>query len=116
MKLQEALTTLIGYSGITSALVVDSDGLLIEAATENATINLDELAAVASLSLQQVSKLSSTRLVQMFLEFVDEFLIIEALDDELVLVIGATTPANIGLIRTVVKKHRQDIAQAASAL
>lgn len=115
MDLQDVLRRITGYNGIGVALLVGRDGLMIDGVSVTEEDDLEELAAIVSSSLAQTEQLGTQlqrgALVQMLMEFEELMIVVETIGDD-ILVVTAPKPANIGLIRTAMRKHRDELLQA----
>jgi predicted regulator of Ras-like GTPase activity (Roadblock/LC7/MglB family) len=113
---REGLSHLVAYDGVTLALLVGRDGLLIDGIAKSSDSDLDSVAAIVSNLTMQAERVGTQieqgTLAQMILEFGAFFVVVEPLGED-VLVVGATKPANLGLLRTAMKRHRDEVLAAA---
>ena len=97
MDLAEILASMVADDGLSVALVVGGDGLLVEGQCRGASIDLPALAAMASRSLNDLHHLAraldagATR--RMRLRFDHYELLIESLTDTDILVAGVSSAA-----------------------
>ena len=113
---REGLSRLIEYGGVTLALLVGRDGLLIDGVAKDQESDLESLAAIISNLMTQSehvgAQIEQGSLAQMILEYGTFFVVVEPLGDDIV-VVGADKPANLGLLRTAMKRHREELLSAA---
>ncbi|GAC1434815.1 MAG: hypothetical protein NVSMB65_08830 [Chloroflexota bacterium] len=113
---REGLSRLIEYDGVTLALLVGRDGLLIDGVARNQDGDLESLAAIISNLMTQAERVGAQieqgALAQMILEYGPFFVGVEPLGDDII-VVGADKPANLGLLRTALKRHRDELLSAA---
>ena len=117
-SIQELLQSFIKVRGVRSALVVGSDGLVLESSlsSEGEPVDVDAVGAVAASGLVPALELGIQTghgsLTQAIYEYRDALIVIEALGDDAVLVIVTDLLANLGLLRLQARKARPDLARA----
>lgn len=112
----EVLSRVTDYEGITLALLVGRDGLLIDGTSKSTDQDLENLAALVSSLMTQAERAGDQSkqgaLAQMIVEYAEGYIAVEPLEDDII-VVGADKPANLGLLRTAVKRHREELLAAA---
>ncbi len=115
MTVKEGLERVAAYDGVRLALLVGRDGLLIEGVSKNEEEDLENLGAVVSHLMTQAERAGGLSqqgaLAQMVLDFEGGFLAVETLGEDFI-VVGADHPAYIGLLRTAMKRHRDELIAA----
>ncbi|MFM7198087.1 MAG: roadblock/LC7 domain-containing protein [Chloroflexota bacterium] len=117
-SIQELLHSFIKIRGVRSALVVGSDGLVLESAlsSEGESVDIEAVGAVAASGLVPGIDLGLQtghgKLTQAIYEYQDAIIVIEALGDDAVLVIVTHLLANLGLLRLQARKARPDLSRA----
>ncbi len=117
-SIQELLHAFIKIRGVRSALVVGSDGLVLESAlsSEGDPVDVEAVGAVAASGLVPAFELGIQTghgsLTQAIYEYRDALIVIEALGDDAVLVIVTDLLANLGLLRLQARKARQELSRA----
>lgn len=117
-SIQEALQSFIQVRGVRAALIVGSDGLVLESvlAPDATSIDVDAVGAVAASGLVPAvevgAQTSQGPLVQAIYEYRDGVIVIESLGDDAVLVIVTHIVANLGLLRLQARKSRTELGQA----
>ena len=113
---QEGLSRLMEYDGVTLAVLVGRDGLLIDGMAKDGDSDLESLSAIISNLMTQAERVGSQieqgALAQMILEYGPFFAVVEPLGEDIV-VVGADKPASLGLLRTAIKRHRNELLTAA---
>lgn len=113
---RDGLSRVTDYEGITLALLVGRDGLMIDGVSKNADQDLENMAAVISSLMTQAERAGEQSqqgaCAQLIVEYADGFIAVEPLGDDII-VVGADKPANLGLLRTAVKRHRDELLAAA---
>ncbi|RRR78350.1 MAG: roadblock/LC7 domain-containing protein [Candidatus Viridilinea halotolerans] len=101
------------------AAVVATDGLLIESTAEP-DVDVDAICAVASNGLAMAESLGREidkgGAIQTMLEYEDGIVVIEPISREAMLLLLANTRDDLGYVRFLVAKHREDMADAISAI
>jgi predicted regulator of Ras-like GTPase activity (Roadblock/LC7/MglB family) len=123
MSSTESLATLLGRlqvaGGVDLVAVVSSDGFLIEAAhTEG--LDAEEFAAVATngLMVAKAIGMESARgaIDSAIFEYDGGTIIINALDEELVLILMASPGVNLGRLRLLARRYREELIAAAATI
>src|SRR5690349_16145745 len=118
VTMREGLSRVTEYEGVTFALLVGRDGLLIDSISKSGEADLENLAAIISNLMTQAERVGEQieqgALAQMILEYEAFFVAVEPLGDDIV-VVGADKPANLGLLRTAIKRHRDELLSAAQS-
>ena len=103
--------------GVTAAVLVGQDGLLLhgEMAADAVDFDLEAIGALAASSLpaahDTVAEIGPGRLVQAVLEHEGGVVVIEPIEDVAVLVIAAAAAANLGLLRVTTRRLRRELEQ-----
>lgn len=123
MSTTESLATLLGRlqvaGGVDLVAVVSSDGFLIEAAHDDG-MDAEEFAAVATNGLM-VAKAIGLEIARgsvdsAIFEYDGGTVVINALDDDLVLILLANPGVNLGRLRLLAKRYREELLAAAGAV
>jgi len=123
MSTSESLATLLGrlqiVGGVDLVAVVSSDGFLIEAAhTEG--LDAEELAAVATNGLMVAKaigmELRRGAIDSVIFEYGKGTLMMNALDEELVLLLLANPGVNLGRLRLLARRYHNELLVAAGAI
>jgi predicted regulator of Ras-like GTPase activity (Roadblock/LC7/MglB family) len=123
MSTTESLATLLGRlqvaGGVDLVAVVSSDGFLIEAAHDDG-MDAEEFAAVATNGLM-VAKAIGLEIARgsvdsAIFEYSGGTVVINALDDDLVLILLANPGVNLGRLRLLAKRYREELLAAAGAV
>jgi predicted regulator of Ras-like GTPase activity (Roadblock/LC7/MglB family) len=118
-KLRSLLGRFRTVESIELAAVVATDGLLIESAARPG-VDVDAICAVASNGLAMAESLgreiAKGGAVQTMLEYEQGLVVIEPISGEAMLLLLATAPEDLGYVRFLVAKHREDMAEAISAI
>jgi predicted regulator of Ras-like GTPase activity (Roadblock/LC7/MglB family) len=117
------LKTLLGrfraVESIELAAVVATDGLLIESAA-SPEVDVDAICAVASNGLAMAEALGREidkgGAVQTMLEYEDGLVLIEPISGDAMLLLLANARDDLGYVRFLVAKHRDDMVDALSAI
>ena len=123
MSSTESLATLLGRlqvaGGVDLVAVVSSDGFLIEAA-HNEGLDAEEFAAVATngLMVAKAIGMESARgaIDSAIFEYDGGTVVINALDDELVLILLASPGVNLGRLRLLARRYREELIAAAATI
>jgi predicted regulator of Ras-like GTPase activity (Roadblock/LC7/MglB family) len=123
MSSNESLATLLGRlqvaGGVDLVAVVSSDGFLIEAA-HNEGLDAEEFAAVATngLMVAKAIGMESARgaIDSAIFEYDGGTVVINALDDELVLILMASPGVNLGRLRLLARRYREELVAAAATI
>jgi predicted regulator of Ras-like GTPase activity (Roadblock/LC7/MglB family) len=122
MSTSESLATLLGRlqiaGGIDLVAVVSSDGFLIEAAhTED--LDAEEVAGVATNGLMVAKaigmELKRGAIGSMIFEYGQGTLMMNALDEELILLLLADPGVNLGRLRLLARRYHDELLLAAGA-
>ncbi len=118
-SIQETLQSFIKVRGVRAALIVGSDGLVLESAmaSDSLPLDIEAVGAVAASGLVPAAEIGlqtgNGSLTQAIYEYSDAVIVIEALgDDDAVLVIVTDIIANLGLLRLQARRARPELAQA----
>jgi uncharacterized protein len=119
----ESLATLLGRlqvaSGVDLVAVVSSDGFLIEAAHSDG-MDAEEFAAVATNGLM-VAKAIGMEIARgavdsAIFEYESGTVVLNALDDDLILILLASPGVNLGRLRLLSRRYRDELVAAAGAI
>lgn len=120
----ESLATILGRlqtaANVDLAAVVSMDGFLVESAAQDSdgAIDAEEFAAVATNGLMVAQALGREidrgGVDSAILEYERGTVIINALDDEVALVMLASAEVNLGRLRLLARRYRDDLVTAAS--
>lgn len=118
-KLKSLLSRFRAIESIELAAVVATDGLLIESAARSG-VDVDAICAVASNGLamsealgREIDKGGS---IQTMLEYEYGVVLIEPISNDAMLLLLANTRDDLGYVRFLVAKHRDDMMDALSAI
>ncbi len=118
-KLRSLLGSFHAVESIELAAVVATDGLLIESVAEN-SVDVDAICAVASNSLAMAESLgreiNKGGSIQTMLEYEQGVVLIEPISSDAMLLLLANTRDDLGYVRFLVAKHRDDMVDALSAI
>jgi predicted regulator of Ras-like GTPase activity (Roadblock/LC7/MglB family) len=123
MSTTESLATILGRlqvaGGVDLVAVVSSDGFLIEAAHDDG-MDAEEFAAVATNGLM-VAKAIGLEIARgdvesAIFEYGGGTVVISMLDDDLVLILLANPGVNLGRLRLLAKRYRDELLVAAGAV
>lgn len=118
-KLRSLLGRFRGVESIELAAVVATDGLLIESAARPG-VDVDAICAVASNSLAMADSLgreiAKGEAVQTMLEYQQGLVVIEPISSDAMLLLLASSREDLGYVRFLVSKHREDMVEALSAI
>jgi len=120
--LDELLTSFTKVRGVSAALVVGQDGLVLQSATapgaEEAYV--DVLGAMASSGLvpaQEIGRETARgRLLQGIYEYEKGVVVVEPIGESAILVVVTSAAANLGLLRLQARKVHPDIETALADL
>jgi predicted regulator of Ras-like GTPase activity (Roadblock/LC7/MglB family) len=123
MSTSTNLKTLLGrfrtVESIELAAVVATDGLLIESAA-SAEVDVDAICAVASNGLAMAEALGREidkgGTIQTMLEYEDGLVLIEPISADAMLLLLANARDDLGYVRFLVAKHREDMLDALGAI
>lgn len=118
-ELRGLLDRFRALESIELAAVVALDGLLIESAS-GPDVDVDAICAVASNGLAMADALGREIAkgdpVQTMLEYQDGLVVIEPISGEAMLLLLANSRDDLGYVRFLVAKHRDDMVDALSAI
>ncbi|GAB4440978.1 MAG: roadblock/LC7 domain-containing protein [Chloroflexi bacterium OHK40] len=118
-KLQDLLSRFRAVESIELAAVVATDGLLIESMARSG-VDVDAVGAVASNGLAMAEALGREidkgSTVQTMLEYTNGVVLIEPIGGEAMLLLLANAREDLGYVRFLVAKHREDMIDALSAI
>jgi uncharacterized protein len=118
-KLRNLLGRFRAVESIELAAVVATDGLLIESVARPG-VDVDAICAVASNSLAMAEALgreiAKGGSVQTMLEYEQGLVIIEPISNDAMLLLLANSRDDLGYVRFLVAKHRDDMVDALSAI
>lgn len=118
-KLRNLLSRFHGLDSIELAAVVATDGLLIESAA-SPDVDVDAICAVASNSLAMADALgreiAKGEAVQTMLEYEQGLVVIEPISGDAMLLLLASSRDDLGYVRFLVSKHREDMVEALGAI
>lgn len=123
MSTTESLATLLGRlqvaGGVDLVAVVSSDGFLIEAAHDDG-MDAEEFAAVATNGLMVAKaiglEIARGAVESVIFEYGGGTVVINALDEDLVLILLANPGVNLGRLRLLAKRYRDELLTAAGAV
>lgn len=123
MSESESLATLLGRlqvaGGVDLAAVVSIDGFLIEA-THAEGLDAEEFAAVATNGLMVAKAIGREvergEIESAIFEYETGTVIINALDDELVLILLSSSGVNLGRLRLIARRYREELIAAAATI
>ena len=119
----ESLATLLGRlqvaGGVDLAAVVSIDGFLIEA-THTEGLDAEEFAAVATNGLMVAKaigrEIERGDIESAIFEYESGTVIINGLDGELVLILLASSGVNLGRLRLLARRYREELIAAAATI
>lgn len=118
-KLRNLLGRFRAVESVELAAVVATDGLLIESAARP-NVDVDAICAVASNSLAMAEALgreiAKGGSVQTMLEYEQGLVLIEPISNDAMLLLLANARDDLGYVRFLVAKHRDDMVDALSAI
>lgn len=118
-KLRTLLSRFRTVESVELAAVVAIDGLLIESMAET-DIDVDAICAVASNGLAMAEALGREidkgSTLQTLLEYDEGVVLIEPISAEAMLLLMGNLRDDLGYLRFLVAKHREDMADALSAI
>jgi predicted regulator of Ras-like GTPase activity (Roadblock/LC7/MglB family) len=120
--LTELLTSFTRIRGVSTALVVGQDGLVIQSVTAPGQdgADADVLGAVASSGLLPARQIGEEtergNLLQSIYEYEKGVVVIEPLGQSAILVVVTDAAANLGLLRLQARKVHRDLEQALAEL
>lgn len=118
-KLRSLLGRFRAIDSIELAAVVATDGLLIES-TAGPDVDVDAIGAVASNGLAMAEALgreiAKGGSIQTMLEYEYGLVLIEPISADAMLLLLANSRDDLGYVRFLVSKHREDMVDALSAI
>ena len=120
--LDELLNGFTRVRGVSAALVVGQDGLVLQSATAPGAdeVDADVLGAVASSGLVPAQEIGGEtgrgRLLQGIYEYEKGVVVIEPIGQTAILVVVTSAAANLGLLRLQARKVHGDLEKALSDL
>ena len=120
--LDELLNAFTRVRGVSAALVVGQDGLVLQSATAPGAeeVDSDVLGAVASSGLVPAQELGGEtgrgRLLQGIYEYEKGVVVIEPIGQTAILVVVTSEAANLGLLRLQARKVHPDLEKALADL
>ncbi|MGQ9926422.1 MAG: roadblock/LC7 domain-containing protein [Chloroflexaceae bacterium] len=118
-KLQNLLGRFRRVESVELAAVVATDGLLIESVA-SPDVDVDAVCAVASNGLAMAEALGREidkgGAVQTLLEYENGIVLIEPISGDAMLLLLASAREDLGYVRFLVAKHRDDVFDALSAI
>ncbi|HET7767516.1 MAG TPA: roadblock/LC7 domain-containing protein [Chloroflexota bacterium] len=120
--LDELLNGFTRVRGVSAALVVGQDGLVLQSATAPGAdeVDADVLGAVASSGLVPAQEIGGEtgrgRLLQGIYEYEKGVVVIEPIGQTAILVVVTSAAANLGLLRLQARKVHSDLEKALSDL
>lgn len=123
MSTTESLATLLGRlqvaGGVDLVAVASSDGFLIEAAHDDG-MDAEEFAAVATNGLMVAKaigmELKRGAIDSAIFEYGNGTLLMTTLDEDLILVLLANRGVNLGRLRLLARRYRDELAAAAGTI
>jgi len=123
MSTTESLATLLGRlqvaGGVDLVAVVSNDGFLIEAA-HGEEMDAEEFAAVATNGLMVAKaiglEIGRGTIDSAIFEYDGGTVVINALDDDLVLILLANPGTNLGRLRLLARRYREELVAAAGTI
>ncbi len=113
--IKPVLNRFLALEGVTLAMVVGSDGLVIES-VGNAEYDVDAVGAVATTGLgaSQVlaEEVTKGQLIQSIIEFERGLVILEPVGEMGILLVLASSASSIGQVRLVARRERRTLAEA----
>lgn len=120
MDLVEILASMTTDEGLSLALIVGRDGLLVEGQARNSSTDLESLGAMASRALGDIERLGRTvaggNLSQMRLRFDNYQLLIETLTPGDILVAGLPSSSHVERLLDAVARYRAPIQEILGGL
>src|SRR5918992_650278 len=116
--LDELLNGFTRVRGVSAALVVGQDGLVLQSATAPGAdeVDADVLGAVASSGLVPAQEIGGEtgrgRLLQGIYEYENGVVVIEPIGQTAILVVVTSAAANLGLLRLQARKAHADLEKA----
>ena len=120
--LDELLNGFTRVRGVSAALVVGQDGLVLQSVTAPGAedVDADVLGAVASSGLVPAQEIGGEtgrgRLLQGIYEYEKGVVVIEPIAQSAILVVVTTAAANLGLLRLQARKAHADLEKALADL
>ena len=120
--LDETLNSFTRVRGVTAALIVGQDGLVLQSATAQGAddVDTDVLGAVASSGLVPAQELGGEtgrgKLLQGIYEYEKGVVVIEPIGQSAILVVVTSATANLGLLRLQARKAHPDLEMALNGL
>lgn len=120
--LDELLNGFTRVRGVSAALVVGQDGLVLQSATAPGAdeVDADVLGAVASSGLVPAQEIGGEtgrgRLLQGIYEYENGVVVIEPIGQTAILVVVTSAAANLGLLRLQARKVHSDLEKALADL
>ncbi len=123
MSTTESLATLLGRlqvaGGVELVAIVSTDGFLIEA-SHNEGLDAEEFASVATNGLMVAKaiglEMARGTIESAIFEYDGGTIMINTLDDELVLILLASAGVNLGRLRLLARRYREELIVAAGAM
>lgn len=114
-ELKPILNRFLSLQGVSLAMVVGSDGLVIES-VGNAEYDVDAVGAVATTGLgaSQIlaDEVTKGQLVQSIIEFERGLVVLEPVGDLGILLVLAGSASSIGQVRLVARRERKQLMEA----
>lgn len=120
--LDELLTSFTRVRGVSAALIVGQDGLVLQSATAPGAddTDVDVLGAMASSGLVPAQEIGSEtgrgRLLQGIYEYESGVVVVEPIGQSAILVVVTSASANLGLLRLQARKVHGDVEAALADL
>ena len=120
--LDELLNGFTRVRGVSAALLVGQDGLVLQSATASGAdeVDADVLGAVASSGLVPAQEIGGEtgrgRLLQGIYEYENGVVVIEPIGQSAILVVVTSAAANLGLLRLQARKVHADLEKALADL
>jgi uncharacterized protein len=120
--LDETLNSFTRVRGVTAALIVGQDGLVLQSATAPGAddVDTDVLGAVASSGLVPAQELGGEtgrgKLLQGIYEYEKGVVVVEPIGQAAILVVVTSATANLGLLRLQARKAHPDLESALAGL
>lgn len=120
--LDETLNSFTRVRGVTAALIVGQDGLVLQSATAQGAddVDTDVLGAVASSGLVPAQELGGEtgrgKLLQGIYEYEKGVVVVEPIGESAILVVVTSATANLGLLRLQARKAHPDLEAALTGL
>ena len=120
MDLAEILTSMTQEHGLSAALIVGRDGLLVEGQSSDSTVDLESLGAIATRTLADLDRIGKEvhgdNLTQIRARFGRYYLVIEPLTESDVLVAGLAGPVDGQRLLDGIAAYRKPVLQALNDL